>query len=166
MAITRWEKARRRIQKLNRWIAAVGACFLIPLMLMTSGDVVGRDLFNHSIPGTVELSQYLLAVFILLGLAYAHEVGAHVSVSILTARLPRRAQLALKIMTTLISLFIFSILAWEGLAVGIEERTVSDMLRVPQYPFRLLVAAGAFLVCLELLVDLGDSVRMMVRRSA
>jgi hypothetical protein len=31
------------------------------------------------------------------------------------------------------------------------------MLRVPQYPFRLMVAAAAFLMCLELVIDLGDS---------
>jgi hypothetical protein len=43
--------------------------------------------------------------------------------------------------------------------IGIGEKTVSDMLRVPQYPFRLLVAVAAFLVCLELLIDLGDSLK-------
>jgi hypothetical protein len=41
--------------------------------------------------------------------------------------------------------------------IGIEEKTVSDMLRVPQYPFRLIVAFAAFLMCLELVIDLGDS---------
>ncbi len=46
--------------------------------------------------------------------------------------------------------------------MGIEEKTVSDMLRVPQYPFRLLVAVAAFLMCLELLMDLGDSLRKLV----
>ncbi len=103
----------------------------------------------------------MLAVFILLGLAYTQQVKAHVGVSIMTSRLRHPAQLILKIITTLISLFIFSILAWQGSVVGIEERTVSDMLRVPQYPFRLLVAVAAFLVCLELLIDLGESVKKL-----
>jgi hypothetical protein len=55
---------------------------------------------------------------------------------------------------------------WQGWVVGIEERTVSDLLRVPQYPFRLLVAIAAFFVCLELLIDAEDSVRKLVRRSS
>jgi TRAP-type C4-dicarboxylate transport system permease small subunit len=113
--------------------------------------------------GVVESSGYFLAVFILLGLGYTEQVKAHVRVTIMASRLSPRAQLILNIMTTLVSLFIFSILVWQGLAVGIEERTVSDLLRIPQYPFRLLVAVGAFFVCLELLIDFGDSVRKLAR---
>jgi TRAP-type C4-dicarboxylate transport system permease small subunit len=161
-----FETVKKGIHQVNRFIASVGAWFLIPLMLITAADVVARDVFNHPIPGTVELSQYMLAVFILLGFAYAHQVKAHVAVSIITSRLPHHAQLILYVITTLIGLFIFSILAWQGWVVGIEERTVSDMLRVPQYPFRLLVAVAAFLICLELLIDLGDSLKKLVGRSS
>jgi TRAP-type C4-dicarboxylate transport system permease small subunit len=135
-------------------------------MIITAADVVARDVFNHPIPGTIELSQYMLAIFILLGLAYSQQVKAHVAVSIITSRFSERAQLILSIMTTLIGLFIFSILTWQGWVVGIEERTVSDMLRVPQYPFRLLVAVAALSVCLELLIDLGDSLKKLKGRSS
>ena len=160
------EKIKKGIQAVNRFIAGVSGVFLIPLMIITAVDVVGRDVFNHPIPGTVELSQYMLAVFILLGFAYAHQVKAHVAVSIITSRLSQNAQLILNIITTLIGLFIFSILAWQGLVVGVEERTVSDMLRIPQYPFRVLVAVAAFSVCLELLVDVEETVNKLVRRSS
>ena len=160
------EKIKKGIQAVNRFIAGVSGVFLIPLMIITAVDVVGRDVFNHPIPGTVELSQYMLAVFILLGFAYAHQVKAHVAVSIITSRLSQNAQLILNIITTLIGLFIFSILAWQGLVVGVEERTVSDMLRVPQYPFRVLVAVAAFSVCLELLVDVEETVNRLLRRSS
>ncbi len=156
------EKMKKGIQTVNRFIAGVGACSLISLMLITSTDVLSRDVFNHPIPGTVELSGYMLAVFILLGLAYAQQVKAHVGVSIITSRLPHHVQYILNIITTLISLFIFSILIWQGLVVGIEERTVSDLLRIPQYPFRLLVAVAAFFVCLEFLMDIGDSVKKLI----
>ena len=161
-----WTKIKKGIQKINRFIAGSGAFSLIPLMLITAADVLMRDVFNRPIPGTVELSQYMLAVFILLGLAYAQQVKAHVAVSIVTSRFPERAQLILSIVTTLIGLFIFLILTWQGWVVGIEERTVSDMLRVPQYPFRLLVAVAAFFVCLELLIDLGESIRRLGGRSS
>ncbi len=156
-----FDRLKSRIQRLNRWISGMGAFFLIPLMLITSADVIGRDLFDRPVTGAVELSGYFLAVFILLGLGYTHQVKGHVEVSIITSRLPRRPRLVLHVLTTLIGLFIFSILVWQGLAVGIRERTVSDMLRIPQSPFRILVAVAAFSVCLELLVDLGDSIRKL-----
>ena len=149
---------KKSIHKLNRFICGVGAFFLLPLMLLTTGEVIGRNLFNRPIAGTVELSEYLLAVFILLGVAYTQQVKGYVGVSFFVSRLPLRGQMLLNIVSTLLTLFIFAILAWQGLIVGMEEKTVSDMLRVPQVPFRLLVAVAAFLTCLELLIDVGDSV--------
>ncbi len=163
----RWlDDLKNRIRTLNQWIAGMGAVFLIPLMLITAAEVISRDLFNRSIPGVIEVSEYLLAIFILLGLAFVQQVKAHVRVSLIASRLPHCAQFALQLVTALVSLFIFSILAWQGWVVGIEERTVSDLLRIPQYPFRLLVAVAAFLVCLELLMDVEDSVRKLVGRSS
>lgn len=161
-----FETVKKWVHKLNRFTGGVGAWFLIPLMIITAVDVVSRDVFNHPIPGTVELSQYMLAVFVLLGLAYTQQVKAHVAVSLFTSRLSPPVQLSLNILATLLCLFISLIIAWQGWVVGIEEKTVSDMLRVPQYPFRLLVAVAAFLMCLELLMDLGDSLRKLVGRAS
>ena len=159
------ERGKSIVQGVNRFIAGVGAFFLLPLMLLTSADVLSRDVFNHPIPGTVELSEYMLSVFILLGFAYSQQVKAHVGVSMMTSRLRPRIRLTLNIVTTLISLFIFSILAWQGWARGVGERTVSDMLRIPQFPFRLLIALAALLVCLELLIDFGEAVKKLVGRA-
>jgi hypothetical protein len=61
-------------------------------------------------------------------------------------------------------MFIIAIVIWQGFLEGIRERTVSDMLRIPQYPFRLLVAVGGFLLWLELLIDLVSSIGKFVRR--
>ena len=161
-----FETVKKGINRVNRFFAGIGAWFLIPLMLITAVDVVMRDVFNRPIPGAVELSQYMLAIFILLGLAYAQQIKAHVAVSIITSRFSERAQLILSIITALMSLFIFSVLEWQGLVVGIEERAVSDMLRIPQYPFRILVAVAAFFLCLELLIDLGNGLKRFVTRSS
>jgi len=159
----RLDALREKLQTINRCVAGVGACFLIPLMLITAADVVGRDVFNHPIPGVIESSQYLLAVSILLGLAYTQQIKGHVGVSILVSRLSARAQLMVSLFGSLLGLFLFILLAWQGLVVGLEKKTVSDMLRVPQYPFRLLVAVAAFLTFLELLIDLGSSIQKLGR---
>jgi len=142
------------IQRLNRWVCYGGMLMIIPLMLLTSADVIGRAAWARPIPGIVELSSYMLDVFILLGLAYTQQVKGHVCVSMLTHRMPQRAQIFLEIFVTLLSLFIMVLLAWQGWVVGMEETAVSDMLRIPQRPFKLLVGVAAFLLCLELVVDL------------
>ncbi len=150
---------KREIQGFNRAVAGVGAAFLLPLMLLTTLEVISRNLLGHPIPGVIELSGYLLAVFILLGLAYTQQVKGHIGVSLFTSRLKARSKGILGMITTFLSLFIFALIAWQAWVVGIGERTVSDMLRIPQLPFRLLVAVGALLLCLELLIDLGIEVK-------
>lgn len=137
---------------------------LIPMMLLTTGDVIVRATIARTIPGTVEISEYLLAAFILFGLAYTQGVKAHPRVSFIISRFSPRAQAVVEIVTALLSLLIISIVVWQGWVIGIGERAVSDVLRIPQAPFKLLVAVGAFLLGLQLLIDLASSVTKLMRR--
>lgn len=159
-------RVKQLIQRVNFYVCVVGMCLLLPLMLLTTGDVVGRKFLSKTIPGSFELSEYILAVFILLGAAYTQQVKGHVGVDFITARLSPRRRTFCQIITTFLSLFIIAILIWQGWQEGIRERTVSDMLRIPQYPFRLLVAIGGFLLWLELLLDLAGLIRKLKGREA
>jgi TRAP-type C4-dicarboxylate transport system permease small subunit len=149
-----WGGVKSGIRRINYLICAIGMAMIIPLMLLTFADVLLRGFFNKPIPGTFELSQYILAVFILLGAAYTQQVKGHVGVDFITSRLSSRPRAICEIVTTLLSLFIIAIVIWQGWVEGITEKTVSDQLRIPQYPFRMLVAVGGFLLWLELLIDL------------
>lgn len=151
-------KIKHVIRRINFYVCGAGVCLLLPLMLITTGDVVGRKFFSKTVPGAFEFSEYILAVFILLGAAYTQQVKGHVGVNFLTSRLSPRFQALCSLITLSLSLFIISVVIWQGWTEGIRERTVSDLLRIPQYPFRLLVAVGGFLLWLELLIDLIDSV--------
>lgn len=152
-----WGEVKKRIRRMTYVICAIGMAMVIPLMLLTFADVMLRGFFNKPIPGTFEISQYMLAFFILLGAAYTQQVKGHVGVNFLTSRLSPRLQAVCEILTTLLSLFIIAILVWQGWVEGIAEKAVSDQLRIPQYPFKVLVAVGAFLLWLELLIDLFGS---------
>lgn len=151
------------VRRINLYICIGGMSLLIPLMLLTTVDVIGRKFFSKTIPGTFELSEYILAVFILLGAGYTQQVKGHVGVDFIISRLSLKGKTLCKIFTTVLSLFIITILVWQGWVEGIKERTVSDMLRIPQYPFRLLVAIGGFLLWLELMIDLADFIKTLKR---
>ena len=152
-----WGEVKKGIRRMNYAICAIGMAMVIPLMLLTFADVMLRGFFNKPIPGTFEISQYMLAFFILLGAAYTQQVRGHVGVNFITSRLSPRLQAVCEIVATLLSLFIIAILVWQGWVEGIAEKAVSDQLRIPQYPFKVLVAVGAFLLWLELLIDLFGS---------
>jgi len=160
----RLEGFQRVIQRITYTVCAVGMFLAIPLMLITTGDVISRGFFNKPIPGTLELSEYMLSIIILLGAAYTQQVKGHVGVDFLTKRFSTRTQGVLEILTTLASMFIIAIVVWQGFVEGIHEKTVSDMLRVPQWPFRLLVAVGGFLLLLELFIDVINAVSRVSAR--
>jgi len=158
------EAVRKWIRRGTLYVSYLGMILLIPMMLLTTTDVVGRAVWSRPIYGTVELSSYMLAIFILLGVAYTHQVKGHVRVTMLTSRIPVQANHVLDLITTLLSLFIIGLLAWQGWVVGMEERAVSDMLRVPQRPFKLLVSLAALLLWLELCIDLFTTIKQLSRR--
>ena len=152
-----WMEVKKGIRRTNYIVCAIGMAMIIPLMLLTFADVMLRGFFNKPIPGSFELSQYILAIFILLGAAYTQQVKGHVGVDFVTSRLSPRLRVACEIITTLLSLFIIAIVVWQGWVEGTTEKGVSDQLRIPQYPFRVLVSVGGFLLWLELLIDLFDA---------
>lgn len=155
---------RKIIQRCTLYMSYVGMVLLLPMMLLTSSEVIGRAVWSQPIPGSMELSSYMLAAFILLGLAYTQQVKGHVRVTMFVSRLPKAWALILDVITALLSLFIIAVMAWQGWVVGIKEQTVSDMLRIPQFPFRLLVSVGGVFLFLELFLELTDTLKRLVRR--
>ena len=159
-------RLRTLVEKFVRFSGTVGMIFVIPLMLITTGDVIGRGFFNKPIAGTFELSEYMLAVIILLGTAYTQQVKGHVAVDFLTVHFKERTRLICQVFTLLLSLFIVTILVWQGFKLGIEETGVTDQLRIPRAPFKMLVGIGGVLLWLQILFDFIDSIVKLKRRGS
>jgi TRAP-type C4-dicarboxylate transport system permease small subunit len=159
-------KMRAFIERLVRFSGTVGMIFVIPLMLITTADVIGRGFFNKPIAGTFELSEYMLAAIILLGAAYTQQVKGHVAVDFLTTKFSKKTGLICQVITLLLSLFIVTILVWQGFKLGIEETGVTDQLRIPRAPFKMLVGVGGALLWLQLLFDFIDTIVKFKRRDA
>jgi TRAP-type C4-dicarboxylate transport system permease small subunit len=155
---------RSFIERTIRFVATIGMVFVLPLMLITTADVVGRGFFNKPIAGTFELSEYMLAVIILLGAAYTQQVKGHVAVDFLTSNFSNKTQALCQTLVLFLSLFIVTILVWQGFMLGIEEKGVTDQLRVPRAPFKMLVGVGGGLLWLQLFFDFIDSITKVVRR--
>lgn len=152
-------KIGRFLEKTTFAFCFGGMVFAIPLMFLTTADAIGRSLFSKPLPGTIEISEYLLSIIILLGAAYTQQVKGHVGSDFLIRKLSQRKKRIAGIITTVLSILIISILSYQGLIQGLEEKTVSEVLRIPQKPFRLLVFVGGVLLLLELLRDLVELIR-------
>ena len=156
--------AKKVIHGLSYWVCVVGMFMIIPLMLMTTWDVISRSFLNKPVKGSFEVSEYMLAVIILLAAAYTQQVKGHVWVDFFTVKLSEPVQNVFRVITDFASLFIVSIIVIMGFMEAHEERAVSDMLRIPQWPFKMLVCVGGFLLWLEFVVDLFESAAKVVRR--
>ena len=158
-----WIKAKQIIRRTNTLACSIGMYLLIPMMFLTSTDVMARAVLARPIIGSIELSEYMLAVLILLGLGYTEQKKGNVKVGFILEKFPPGFQAATDIFTTLLSLFIVFIIVRQGWLLAVKETTVSYMLRIPQTPFRLLVSVGGFLVGLELVIDLINACNRLRR---
>jgi TRAP-type C4-dicarboxylate transport system permease small subunit len=157
----RLEGLAKGIRKTSLLLCWIGMVFVIPLMLLTTVDVISRAVWSKPIPGTFELSEYLLAIIILLGAAYTQQVKGHVGVDFVTNRFGPKLKAVCEILSNLGCMLILVLLAWQGYARAMEETTVSDMLRIPQAPFRMFVAVAGVTLFAEFFVDMVQSLRAL-----
>ena len=159
--------AKQAIHLSSRYACMTGMLVLLLMMLLTTADVIGRSFLKLPIPGAFEIAQYMLVVCILLGIAYTQQVEGHVRISILSSRWHLQTQLAIDSILTLASLFVFSLIIWRGwveAGIALQVGAVSDVLRIPQWPFRLFISVGCFLLCLELLIRVITSAKRLCEK--
>lgn len=131
----------------------------VPLILMTVIEflnAIGRKLFIP-FPGTVESVESLLVISVYFGVALVALEAGHVNVTILTTRLPERAQHGLDAVANLLAAVVFGYLAagaWAEAAqsIGMLEYR-QGVYRFPLWPFKTLYALGMVLMTIQLLIN-------------
>ena len=77
---------------LAKWLTftleVISSLFLMALMLLTCGDVIGRYVFNNSINGTTELTELALGIIIFCQIPVVTIASTHVVVDILDRLMP------------------------------------------------------------------------------
>jgi TRAP-type C4-dicarboxylate transport system permease small subunit len=89
------ERFWRWIDRADAVLGLSAGALLFGMMALTFVDVVGRYLFNRSVPGGFEITEILMAVLIFAGLPLVSRRDEHVSVDLLDHIFPaalRRAQ--------------------------------------------------------------------------
>jgi TRAP-type C4-dicarboxylate transport system permease small subunit len=148
---------RRKIHGFSRTVYIIGgAGGMLALMFLISADVCLRYLFNSPIVSSNELVMFLMAVVVFSALSYTETVDGHVRIDLVISRLPQRAQSALRVITSILSLALFALIAQQNIvrakALQIEGLR-SPILHLPVYPFYLFAAFGCALLCVVLLID-------------
>lgn len=77
-----------RLEGLARWCARAGGALIAVTALIIAGDVVSRNIFGTVAFNAFELSTYLFAAAVALGLASTALNGAHIRIDIVLQKLP------------------------------------------------------------------------------
>ena len=157
----------RVVNPASRVINSVGVSVLAIMMLLTAGDVLLRYFFNRPIPGSFELTAFMMAIVVSFGLAYTAVRKGHVNVELVVSRLPQRAQAVIYSITGLISLGLFSMISWQCILQAktlFLGKSASEVLYIPVFPFLLVTSFGFALLTLAFLVELLNSLTQAVKR--
>lgn len=127
--------------------SAIGAIWIVVLMLVISYDVLGRVFFNHPLQGTPEIVANSIVAISFLQFAYVLAVGKHVRTTILYDALSERKQAVLDLLPFLAGAIIFFMLVnpsyielYKSIKYG--EFEGEGALRVPTWPTRLVIFIG------------------------
>ena len=108
-------RAVGRIEKIASTIAAV---FMFAIMMIVFSDVIMRYVFNRPFSWAYDLiSIYLMAGVFFLVLSEAYTSRAHVSVDILQQKFPPAMIRLSEIVTCIVGIVVFSLIAYLGFAV-------------------------------------------------
>ena len=149
-------KLIRLTRLLSRMLNWVAGWSLVGMMGLTCADIVLR-LFRRPILGTYEIVGFLGAVVASFAMAQTTIERGHVAVQVVVQRFSSRVQEVIYLMTHLLSLLLFALLAWECVRYANDlwaSGEVSMTLQLPFFPVLYGIALSAVTVCLVLLVDI------------
>ncbi|MGR2740152.1 TRAP transporter small permease [Billgrantia sp. Q4P2] len=127
------------------------ATILVALIVSVSANVIGRSLFNRSLPWADELARMLFIWLIFVGAAAAFARYEHIAVDFLVRRLKPRAAYLVYLLQHLIIATLMGIVVWGGYLVMSRSTGRTAILGVPWNLINIsLVLCSLFIVAVAL----------------
>ena len=144
---------------LARGLNLIAGFFLAAMMLLTGVDVGLRYFFNYPIPGSYEITEYIMPAVVAFGLAFCALGDGHVQVDLFTSLLPQRSRNIMRCTADLAMFAVYALITWQSV-IRVKELIASgqhsEVLYLPIFPFVFVVTVGCAvfsLVALKLFFD-------------
>jgi TRAP-type C4-dicarboxylate transport system permease small subunit len=131
------------MKRLEAALGLVAAVALFAMMALTFADVIGRKLLDHSIVGSLEMTELLMLAVIFVALPLTSLHGEHVVFDLLESLLPARLRTWQHRIANLVCVALLLGGAWlVALRAGrtLEEGDVTSQLGIPLAPVHYAVA--------------------------
>ena len=159
---------RTPVYNLSKLVNAVGMGILAIMMFMMALDVLLRYLFNRPLSGSLETTQFMMAILVSFGLAYTAMNKGHVTIDFITSKFSSGVQTKLNTINAIFALVMGVLITWNLVAYGHMqqlENITSSVLRTPVSPFIYAVAFGFAILCLAYAYDVFESMVKVSRTS-
>jgi TRAP-type C4-dicarboxylate transport system permease small subunit len=144
----------KHFERFLRFMSLASGGLIVALMFYTVLDVFLRYGFNRPFSGSFELTEFFMVLIVFLGLAYCGWVGGHVAVDIFERPLKNPRLRFIPLILTLASAALFLAIAWFTATEALSTmHRVSNMWRLPHYPFKLVVAFGSLAFAAVLIIQ-------------
>ena len=137
------------------------------MMFLITTNVLLRYVFNRPLKSVYEIVEVLLVIVVCFGMAYTATLKGLVSVEVLVERFPPRAQAFMDMVSSLLGMCLFSLIAWKSAEQAIiywTEKSATYAANVPLFPFVSVVVFGSGLLSLVLLTQFIKSISRMVKK--
>ena len=125
----------------------------LAMMLVISYDVVMRYFFNQPIRGGTQITEYLLLLFTMLGIAWVLKEDAHVRVDVILVRLNTKTQAIINCVTSFVAMFACGFFIQKSIEIAMDfyrrGAEATAILASPLWVFYVLIAFGVSLLCIE-----------------
>ena len=131
---------------------------IVFLMALISADVALRGGFNSPIAGVPEIVKFAIVAMFWLQCAYCLRARKHLRTTILLGAMPRRFQIGVLVLNSLVGAALFACIAWLGTVETLKSYDVGAFegeypVRIPVWPLWGILVAGAVMTMLQFLLD-------------
>jgi TRAP-type mannitol/chloroaromatic compound transport system permease small subunit len=143
----------RVVDAVNYRVGRVAMYLIFVLAAILLASTGSRLIFGVPINWALEMSQFLLSAYYLLGGAYSLQIGAHVRMDLLYDRLSARKRAVTDAVTVLFVIFYLVVLLWGGVssteyAIVYKQQNYTSWAPL-LWPVKVVMTVGIFLMLLQ-----------------
>ena len=143
----------RFVDGLNYRIGRFAMYLLYPLAAILLASTASRIFLGLPINWALEMSQFILSAYYLLGGAYTLQLGQHVRMDLIYDRLSARKRAVTDAITILFVIFYIGVLLWGGIsstnyAIVYGQKNYSAW-SPPLWPIKVVMTAAIFMMLLQ-----------------
>lgn len=155
-------KSEAIMKKIIMFFATVSGICIFLMMAMTMVDIIGRRLFNSSVPGVYELSSLGLVVVSFLAMGLAQIAGENVGVTIFYDHYKPKAKAITDLWISILCICLFAMTVYQTVGFILRmngTNQITPVLHLPLQPFICTVVIGFVVLILGFIIDLMKAIR-------